>query len=100
MENQKKLIESPLGGKAAPLMIPMVTSASVDQNEGTQVEVGAISTAKAVFDSTTDQRKAYPVDREGQIGAGDDRVDFRQSTNRSDGERRASEDGHGASSMQ
>ena len=29
MENQKKLIESPLGGEAAPLMIPMVTSASV-----------------------------------------------------------------------
>ena len=41
MENQKKLIESPLGGEAAPLMIPMVTSASLDQNEGTQVELCA-----------------------------------------------------------
>ena len=41
MENQKKLIESPLGGEAAPLMIPMGTSASLDQNEGTQVELCA-----------------------------------------------------------
>lgn len=73
MENQKKLIESPLGGKAAPLMIPMVTSASVDQNEGTQVEVGAISTAKAVFDSTTDRKDSDFVNEKLIQSTGKDR---------------------------
>lgn len=41
MKEQRKMVQNPLGGEAAPLMIPMVTSASLDQNEGTQVELCA-----------------------------------------------------------
>ena len=41
MKEQRKMIEKPLGGEATPLMIPMMTSASLDQNEETQVELCA-----------------------------------------------------------
>lgn len=59
MKNQKKMIESPLGGEAAPLMIPMVTSASLDQNEGTQVELCADG---GVFRKMS-EIEAKPIDR-------------------------------------
>ena len=41
MEDQRKMICNLLSGEAVPLMIPMVTSASADQNEETQVELCA-----------------------------------------------------------
>ena len=37
MKEQRKTVQNPLGGEAVPLMIPMVTSASLDQSEETRV---------------------------------------------------------------
>lgn len=41
MKEQRKTVQNPLGGEAVPLMIPMVTSASLDQSEETRVELCA-----------------------------------------------------------
>lgn len=41
MKEQRKMVQNPLGGEAVPLMIPMVTSASLDQSEETRVELCA-----------------------------------------------------------
>ena len=41
MKEQRKTVQNPLGGGAVPLMIPMVTSASLDQSEETRVELCA-----------------------------------------------------------
>ena len=41
MQDQRKMIQNPFSKEAVPLKIPMMTSASLEQNEGTQVELCA-----------------------------------------------------------